>query len=154
IEDWYRIIDVNLRGVVNGVAAAYRVMLPQGVGKHRQHRIGPGPCTDTAHGELRCHETRRRRTLEFAADRGCAGWHPGERALAGSHSDAAPARRPVRQGPAPRLRGTSARVLRAVAAHGSDEIRTQGPDTSRPERCAHHRARLVPGDVVAQSSLT
>jgi len=32
IEDWYRIIDVNLRGVVNGVAAAYRVMLPQGVG--------------------------------------------------------------------------------------------------------------------------
>jgi len=32
IEDWYRIIDVNLRGVVNGVAAAYRVMLAQGFG--------------------------------------------------------------------------------------------------------------------------
>jgi len=32
IEDWCRIIDVNLRGVVNGVAAAYRVMLAQGFG--------------------------------------------------------------------------------------------------------------------------
>ncbi len=32
IADWYRIIDVNLRGVVNGVEAAYRVMLAQGFG--------------------------------------------------------------------------------------------------------------------------
>src|SRR5947207_13955564 len=32
IADWYRIIDVNIRGVVNGVEAAYRVMLAQGFG--------------------------------------------------------------------------------------------------------------------------
>ncbi len=32
IEDWNRIIDVNLRGVVNGVQAAYQIMLKQGFG--------------------------------------------------------------------------------------------------------------------------
>ncbi|MDJ0755132.1 MAG: SDR family NAD(P)-dependent oxidoreductase [Ardenticatenaceae bacterium] len=32
IEDWNRIIDVNLRGVVNGVQAAYQIMLDQGFG--------------------------------------------------------------------------------------------------------------------------
>jgi len=32
IEDWNRIIDVNLRGVVNGVQAGYQVMLRQGFG--------------------------------------------------------------------------------------------------------------------------
>jgi NAD(P)-dependent dehydrogenase (short-subunit alcohol dehydrogenase family) len=32
LEDWDRIIDVNIRGVVHGVAAAYPVMLRQGSG--------------------------------------------------------------------------------------------------------------------------
>jgi NAD(P)-dependent dehydrogenase (short-subunit alcohol dehydrogenase family) len=32
IEDWNRIIDVNLLGVINGVQAAYQVMLQQGFG--------------------------------------------------------------------------------------------------------------------------
>jgi len=32
IEDWRRVIDVNLYGVVNGVAAAYPVMVSQGFG--------------------------------------------------------------------------------------------------------------------------
>jgi NAD(P)-dependent dehydrogenase (short-subunit alcohol dehydrogenase family) len=32
IEDWDRIIDVNLRGVVNGVQVAYQIMLSQGFG--------------------------------------------------------------------------------------------------------------------------
>jgi NAD(P)-dependent dehydrogenase (short-subunit alcohol dehydrogenase family) len=32
IEDWNRIIDVNLRGVVNGVQVAYQIMLIQGFG--------------------------------------------------------------------------------------------------------------------------
>jgi NAD(P)-dependent dehydrogenase (short-subunit alcohol dehydrogenase family) len=32
IEDWYRIFDVHLRGVANGVQAAYPVMLRQGYG--------------------------------------------------------------------------------------------------------------------------
>ena len=32
IEDWNRIIDVNLRGVVNGVQVAYQIMLNQGFG--------------------------------------------------------------------------------------------------------------------------
>ena len=31
IEDWNRVIDVNLRGVVNGVQAGYQVMLKQPV---------------------------------------------------------------------------------------------------------------------------
>jgi NAD(P)-dependent dehydrogenase (short-subunit alcohol dehydrogenase family) len=32
IEDWDRIVDVNLRGVINGVQAAYQIMLNQGFG--------------------------------------------------------------------------------------------------------------------------
>jgi NAD(P)-dependent dehydrogenase (short-subunit alcohol dehydrogenase family) len=32
IEDWNQIIDVNLRGVINGVQAAYKVMITQGFG--------------------------------------------------------------------------------------------------------------------------
>jgi NAD(P)-dependent dehydrogenase (short-subunit alcohol dehydrogenase family) len=32
IEDWNRIVDVNLRGVINGVQAAYRIMMRQGFG--------------------------------------------------------------------------------------------------------------------------
>lgn len=32
IEDWYQVFDVNLRGVANGVQAAYPVMLRQGFG--------------------------------------------------------------------------------------------------------------------------
>jgi len=32
IEDWYKILDVNLRGVINGVQAGYQVMLRQGFG--------------------------------------------------------------------------------------------------------------------------
>jgi NAD(P)-dependent dehydrogenase (short-subunit alcohol dehydrogenase family) len=32
IEDWNKIIDVNLRGVINGIQAAYKIMLAQGFG--------------------------------------------------------------------------------------------------------------------------
>src|SRR6516164_10920473 len=32
IEDWHSVLDVNLRGVVNGVQAAYPLMLRQGFG--------------------------------------------------------------------------------------------------------------------------
>ncbi len=32
LEDWYRVLDVNLRGVVHGVHAAYPLMLRQGFG--------------------------------------------------------------------------------------------------------------------------
>lgn len=32
IEDWNQIIDVNLRGVINGIQAAYKVMVAQGFG--------------------------------------------------------------------------------------------------------------------------
>jgi NAD(P)-dependent dehydrogenase (short-subunit alcohol dehydrogenase family) len=32
IEDWYRVLDVNLRGVVNGIQAVYPVMVGQGYG--------------------------------------------------------------------------------------------------------------------------
>jgi NAD(P)-dependent dehydrogenase (short-subunit alcohol dehydrogenase family) len=32
IDDWYRVLDVNLRGVVNGIQAAYPVMIGQGYG--------------------------------------------------------------------------------------------------------------------------
>jgi short-subunit dehydrogenase len=32
IDDWNQIIDVNLRGVVNGIQAAYKVMISQGFG--------------------------------------------------------------------------------------------------------------------------
>jgi NAD(P)-dependent dehydrogenase (short-subunit alcohol dehydrogenase family) len=32
LDDWYRILDVNLRGVVHGVQAAYPIMLRQGFG--------------------------------------------------------------------------------------------------------------------------
>ena len=32
IEDWNRILDINLRGVINGIQAAYKVMITQGFG--------------------------------------------------------------------------------------------------------------------------
>ena len=32
IEDWNQILDVNLRGVINGIQAAYPVMMVQGFG--------------------------------------------------------------------------------------------------------------------------
>lgn len=32
IEDWNQIVDVNLRGVINGIQAAYKVMVEQGFG--------------------------------------------------------------------------------------------------------------------------
>ncbi|MDI6761931.1 MAG: SDR family oxidoreductase [Thermodesulfobacteriota bacterium] len=32
IEDWNQIVDVNLRGVINGVQAAYKIMMAQGFG--------------------------------------------------------------------------------------------------------------------------
>ena len=32
IEDWNQIVDVNLRGVINGIQAAYPMMMKQGFG--------------------------------------------------------------------------------------------------------------------------
>jgi NAD(P)-dependent dehydrogenase (short-subunit alcohol dehydrogenase family) len=32
IEDWNQIVDVNLRGVINGIQAAYKIMIEQGFG--------------------------------------------------------------------------------------------------------------------------
>jgi len=32
IEDWNKVIDINLRGVVNGIQAAYKIMIGQGFG--------------------------------------------------------------------------------------------------------------------------
>jgi len=32
IEDWNQIVDVNLRGVINGIQAAYKIMMAQGFG--------------------------------------------------------------------------------------------------------------------------
>ncbi len=32
IEDWNQVVDVNLRGVINGVQAAYKIMMAQGFG--------------------------------------------------------------------------------------------------------------------------
>jgi NAD(P)-dependent dehydrogenase (short-subunit alcohol dehydrogenase family) len=32
ISDWHKVIDVNIRGVVNGIQAAYQIMLEQGFG--------------------------------------------------------------------------------------------------------------------------
>jgi NAD(P)-dependent dehydrogenase (short-subunit alcohol dehydrogenase family) len=32
IEDWHRIVDVNLKGVINGIQAAYPIMINQGFG--------------------------------------------------------------------------------------------------------------------------
>jgi len=46
IEDWNRIIDVNLRGVINGVQAAYKIMVAQGFG----HIINTASMAGLAHG--------------------------------------------------------------------------------------------------------
>jgi short-subunit dehydrogenase len=32
IEDWNQVVDINLRGVINGIQAAYRMMITQGFG--------------------------------------------------------------------------------------------------------------------------
>jgi|MudIll2142460700_1097286.scaffolds.fasta_scaffold30858_1 NAD(P)-dependent dehydrogenase (short-subunit alcohol dehydrogenase family) len=46
IEDWNRIIDVNLRGVINGVQAAYKIMVAQGFG----HIVNTASMAGLAHG--------------------------------------------------------------------------------------------------------
>ena len=39
LDQWNAIIDVNIRGVVHGVAAAYPLMMQAGPRPHRQHRL-------------------------------------------------------------------------------------------------------------------
>ena len=67
--DWDKIIDVNLKGVVNGVHAGYSVMVRQGFRTHGQHSLrgaGDADAACAAYGR----EARRRRPLEDPADRG------------------------------------------------------------------------------------
>ena len=40
---WNRAIDVNLRGVVHGVVAAYPVMIAPGPRPHREHGLARRP---------------------------------------------------------------------------------------------------------------
>jgi NAD(P)-dependent dehydrogenase (short-subunit alcohol dehydrogenase family) len=46
IEDWNRMIDVNLRGVINGIQAAYKIMVAQGFG----HIINTASMAGLTHG--------------------------------------------------------------------------------------------------------
>ena len=46
IEDWNRIVDVNLRGVINGIQAAYKIMVAQGFG----HIINTASMAGLMHG--------------------------------------------------------------------------------------------------------
>jgi NAD(P)-dependent dehydrogenase (short-subunit alcohol dehydrogenase family) len=46
IEDWNRVIDVNLRGVINGIQAAYKMMVAQGFG----HIINTASMAGLMHG--------------------------------------------------------------------------------------------------------
>jgi NAD(P)-dependent dehydrogenase (short-subunit alcohol dehydrogenase family) len=46
IEDWNRVVDVNLRGVINGIQAAYKIMLNQGFG----HIVNTASMAGLMHG--------------------------------------------------------------------------------------------------------
>jgi NAD(P)-dependent dehydrogenase (short-subunit alcohol dehydrogenase family) len=46
IEDWNRVIDVNLRGVINGIQAAYKMMVAQGFG----HIVNTASMAGLVHG--------------------------------------------------------------------------------------------------------
>jgi len=46
IEDWNQVIDVNLRGVINGIQAAYKIMLAQGFG----HIVNTASLAGLVHG--------------------------------------------------------------------------------------------------------
>jgi NAD(P)-dependent dehydrogenase (short-subunit alcohol dehydrogenase family) len=46
IEDWNQVIDVNLRGVINGIQAAYKIMMAQGFG----HIVSTASVAGLVHG--------------------------------------------------------------------------------------------------------
>jgi NAD(P)-dependent dehydrogenase (short-subunit alcohol dehydrogenase family) len=46
IEDWNQVIDVNLRGVINGIQAAYKIMIAQGFG----HIVNTASMAGLMHG--------------------------------------------------------------------------------------------------------
>jgi NAD(P)-dependent dehydrogenase (short-subunit alcohol dehydrogenase family) len=46
IEDWNQVIDINLRGVINGIQAAYKIMVAQGFG----HIINTSSMAGLMHG--------------------------------------------------------------------------------------------------------
>ena len=80
-EHWERAIDVNIRGVVNGVLAAYPAMVERGRGAHPQHRVGRRPRRPSLRRRLRRVEARRRRPVPRPPLRSCAPRGPRQRAL-------------------------------------------------------------------------
>jgi NAD(P)-dependent dehydrogenase (short-subunit alcohol dehydrogenase family) len=65
VEDWNKIIDINLRGVVNGVQAAYKIMIEQGFGHSGCRLRDNQACRSrafqiTAHGSDPAGNTRQR----------------------------------------------------------------------------------------------
>ena len=64
---WDRIIDINLRGVVHGVQAAYPVMAKQRSGHIVNTASMAGLIRAGVHGALRHREARRRRNVDVVA---------------------------------------------------------------------------------------
>ena len=70
LDHWNAIIDVNIRGVVHGVAAAYPLMVRAGPRPHRQHRLDGRADGGRPDHQLRDDQARRRRAVARPAHRG------------------------------------------------------------------------------------
>jgi NAD(P)-dependent dehydrogenase (short-subunit alcohol dehydrogenase family) len=73
IEDWNRIVDVNLRGVINGIQATYQIMMKQGFGHIINTAsmaglgVGPGniPYTTTKYAVIGLSKSLRAEAAQF-----------------------------------------------------------------------------------------
>ena len=66
IKDWNQMMDVNLHGVINGVQAAYKIMMTQGFGHIRQYGLIGRIDAVSGGRRLRNSQTCGRRSFKFA----------------------------------------------------------------------------------------
>ena len=96
IEDWDSVLNVNLHGVVNGVQAAYPVMLSQGYGHivNTASMAGLLPMpTAVSYAATKHAVVGLSKSLRVEA---ASYWCPCQRALSWVYSNAYPARREIR----------------------------------------------------------
>ena len=155
LDHWNSIIDVNIRGVVHGVHAAYPLMVRAGQRSHRQHRLDGRADGGRAAHVVRHDQARGGRAVAGAALRGGRARRRRDRGLpvGGGHPDprqgrgrAVPRARLLPQGPG---RTPPARPGRSWPRRCCDAVAENQPllVTPRTARIAWRIGRLSPSFV-------